>query len=79
MDEKSEKNGNEYQRPSNEEKLKELTDKLQDGVKAVRDSAEYKKLLATMAKFPHYSLNNCMLIAMQKPDATLCQGYNAWK
>ncbi|WP_051209134.1 ArdC-like ssDNA-binding domain-containing protein [Butyrivibrio sp. WCD3002] len=79
MDEKSAKNGNEYQRPSNEEKLKELTDKLQDGVKAVRDSAEYKKLLATMAKFPHYSLNNCMLIAMQKPDATLCQGYNAWK
>ena len=79
MDEKSAKNGSEYQRPSNEEKLKELTDKLQDGVKAVRDSAEYKKLLATMAKFPHYSLNNCMLIAMQKPDATLCQGYNAWK
>lgn len=68
-----------YKRPSNEEKLKELTDKLQDGVKAVRDSAEYKKLLTTMAKFPHYSLNNCMLIAMQKPDATLCQGYNAWK
>ncbi len=62
-----------------EDKLKELTDKLQDGVKAVRDSAEYKKLLSVMAKFPHYSLNNCMLIAMQKPDATLCQGYNAWK
>lgn len=62
-----------------EDKLKELTDSLKDGVKAVRDSAEYKKLLSVMAKFPHYSFNNCMLIAMQKPDATLCQGYNAWK
>ena len=54
MDENREKTGS-FQRPSNEERLKELTDKLQDGVKAVRDSAEYKKLLATMAKFPHYS------------------------
>lgn len=62
-----------------EEKLKELTDRLQDGVKAVRDSEEYKKLLSVMAKFPHYSLNNCMLIAMQRPDATLCQGFDGWK
>ena len=79
MDENRAKNSDAFKRPSNEDKLKELTDKLEDGVKAVRDSAEYKKLLSTMAKFPHYSLNNCMLIAMQKPDATLCQGYNAWK
>ena len=79
MSENITKNDAGQQRPSNEDKLKELTDKLEDGVKAVRDSVEYKKLLSTMAKFPHYSLNNCMLIAMQKPDATLCQGYNAWK
>ena len=62
-----------------EDRLKQLTDQLTDGVKAVRDSGEYKKLLAVMAKFPHYSMNNCMLIAMQKPDATLCQGFDGWK
>lgn len=62
-----------------EDRLKQLTDQLTDGVKAVRDSGEYKKLLAVMAKFPHYSMNNCMLIAMQRPDATLCQGFDGWK
>ncbi|MBP3278925.1 MAG: hypothetical protein J6M44_08220 [Butyrivibrio sp.] len=62
-----------------EDRLKQLTDQLTDGVKAVRDSGECKKLLAVMAKFPHYSLNNCMLIAMQRPEATLCQGFDGWK
>ncbi len=62
-----------------EDRLKQLTDQLTDGVKAVRDSGEFKKLLAVMAKFPHYSMNNCMLIAMQRPDATLCQGFDGWK
>ena len=62
-----------------EDRLKQLTDQLTDGVKAVRDSGEYKKLLAVMAKYPHYSMNNCMLIAMQRPDATLCQGFDGWK
>ena len=62
-----------------EDRLKQLTDQLTDGVKAVRDSGEYKKLLDVMAKFPHYSLNNCMLIAMQRPEATLCQGFDGWK
>ena len=64
---------------SHEDRLKELTDQLEVGVKGVRNSAEFKKLLATMAKFPHYSVNNCILIAMQKPDATLCQSYTGWK
>ncbi len=64
---------------SREDRLKELTDQLEVGVKSVRSSAEFKTLLATMAKFPHYSLNNCILISMQKPDATLCQSYGAWK
>ena len=64
---------------SREDKLKELTDQLEVGVKSVRNSSEFKNLLATMAKFPHYSLNNCILISMQRPDATLCQSYGAWK
>ena len=50
---------------SREDRLKELTDQLEVGVKSVRSSAEFKTLLATMAKFPHYSLNNCILISMQ--------------
>ena len=53
---------------SREDRLKELTDQLEVGVKSVRSSEEFKTLLATMAKFPHYSLNNCILISMQKPD-----------
>ncbi|WP_022770889.1 ArdC-like ssDNA-binding domain-containing protein [Butyrivibrio sp. NC2007] len=64
---------------SREDRLKELTDQLEVGVKGVRNSAEFKNLLATMAKFPHYSVNNCILITMQKPDATLCQSYTGWK
>ena len=64
---------------SREDRLKELTDQLEVGVKGVRNSAEFKNLLATMAKFPHYSVNNCILIAMQKPDATLVAGYQAWR
>jgi len=65
--------------PSREDRLKELTEQLTDGVKAVRSSDEYRKLLEVMAKFPNYSVNNCILIAMQKPNATLCQGFNGWK
>lgn len=71
--------GSEEHRNYNAEKLKELTDKLEDGVRGVRDSAEFKALLKTMAKFPRYSLNNCILIGMQRPDATLCQSYGGWK
>lgn len=62
-----------------QEKLQEITDKLEEGVQAVFKSDKYKDLLNTMAKFPRYSVNNNILIMMQKPDATLCQGYNAWK
>ena len=49
---------------SREDRLKELTDQLEVGVKSVRSSAEFKTLLATMAKFPHYSLNNCCISRM---------------
>ena len=62
-----------------QEKLQEITEKLEEGVQAVFKSDKYKELLNTMAKFPRYSVNNSILIMMQKPDATLCQGYNAWK
>lgn len=59
--------------------LKDITEKLEQGVQAVFNSSQYQDLLNTMAKFPHYSVNNNILIMMQKPDATLVQSYTGWK
>ena len=59
--------------PSQLEKVKEITDKLEAGIKELMESTSYKTFLNTMAKFHAYSLNNTILIAMQKPDATLVQ------
>lgn len=62
-----------------EEKLKEITDRLEQGILDLFASDRYKNYLATMAKFHHYSVNNVLLITMQKPDASLVAGYTAWK
>lgn len=61
------------------EQLKNITDKLEQGVAEVFSSDKYKQLLDTMAKFPRYSVNNSLLIMMQKPEASLCQSYTGWK
>ncbi|MDD5900750.1 MAG: JAB domain-containing protein [Lachnospiraceae bacterium] len=61
------------------EQLKDITDKLEKGVAEVFTSDKYQELLNTMAKFPNYSLNNTLLIMMQKPDAQLCQSFTGWK
>jgi antirestriction protein ArdC len=60
-------------------KLKEITDKLEQGIKDIFASDNYKSYLKTLSKFHNYSFNNCILIAMQKPDATHVAGYRAWK
>jgi len=52
---------------------------LEDGLSELFDSERYKTFLTTMAKFHNYSLNNCILIAQQRPDATLVAGYTAWR
>lgn len=52
---------------------------LEEGLKTMMDSEKYKEFLGTMSKFHNYSLNNTLLIAMQKPDATLVAGYHAWQ
>ena len=62
-----------------EEQMKEITECLEQGVKEIFTSEKYMAYLKTMAKFHHYSFNNTVLIMMQKPDATLVAGYNAWK
>lgn len=61
------------------EQLKEITEKLEKGIQEVFESDKYKEYLNTMSKFYNYSFNNTMLIAMQKPDATLVAGYHAWQ
>ena len=61
------------------EKLKEVTDRLEQGISELFESDRYKEYLSVMSKFHNYSFNNTVLIAMQKPDATLVMGYNAWK
>ena len=61
------------------EKLKEITDRLEQGITELFDSERYKEYLRVMSKFHNYSFNNTLLIAMQKPDASLIAGFNAWK
>ena len=61
------------------DQLKEITERLEQGVKDIFTSEMYTKYLLTMSKFHNYSFNNTLLIAMQRPDATLVAGYNAWK
>lgn len=62
-----------------EEKMKEITDRLQAGLEALFNSEKYAEYLRVMSQFHHYSFNNTLLIAMQKPDATLVAGYHAWE
>ena len=61
------------------EKLKEITDRLEQGITELFDSERYKEYLRVMSKFHNYSFNNTLLIAMQKPDASLVAGFTAWK
>ena len=61
------------------EKLKEITDRLEQGIAELFDSERYREYLKVMSKFHNYSFNNTLLIAMQKPDASLVAGFSAWK
>ena len=64
---------------SDKEKLKEITDSIEKGIKELFASDKYKQYLQTMSRFHKYSVNNQMLIFMQKPDASLVAGFNKWK
>ena len=61
------------------QKVKEITDKLEEGLKELFESGKYKNYLSTMSKFHNYSVNNTLLIALQRPDASLVAGYQAWQ
>lgn len=76
----SEKRGPYHTTPEQrQEKIRQITDKLEQGVHQIFESDNYRAYLSTMAKFHSYSLNNTILIAMQKPGATLVAGYTAWQ
>jgi len=63
----------------NAQQVREITDKLEQGIKELFESERFKEYLRTMSKFYNYSFNNTLLIAMQKPDATLIAGYTSWQ
>ncbi len=63
----------------NKERLKEITDSIEQGIKDIFESEKYMEYLRTMSRFHRYSLNNTVLIAMQRPDSTLVAGFNRWR
>ena len=60
-------------------RMKEITDSIETGIQELFQSYQYRQYLTTMSRFHKYSVNNQMLIYMQKPDATLCAGFNKWR
>lgn len=66
------------EKKTNKQRLKDITDSIENGIKELFDSDKYKQYLQTMSRFHRYSVNNQMLIYMQKPDATLVAGFNKW-
>lgn len=66
-------------KPTNKERLKELGEKIEAGIREVFDSGKYAEYLKVMSRFPTYSVNNQMLIRLQRPNATKVAGYNKWQ
>ena len=66
-------------KPTNRERLQEITAGIEQGIKELFESEKYIRYLSVMSKFHRYSVNNTMLIYMQKPEATLVAGFNKWK
>lgn len=56
-----------------------VQEKLENGVREIFESEKYKEYIETMSRFPRYSINNCILIASQKPDASLVCGFRKWQ
>ena len=69
----------ENEKQTNKERLKDITDSIERGIQDLFQSDKYAQYLRTMSRFHKYSVNNTMLIYMQKPDATLVAGFNKWR
>ena len=67
------------EKPTNRERLREITEGIEQGIKELFESEKYMRYLSVMSRFHRYSVNNTMLIYMQRPDATLVAGFNKWK
>ena len=67
------------ERVSREERMSQIQEKLEAGVREIFESGKYEDYIATMSKFPHYSINNCILIVSQCPEATHVCGYKKWQ
>lgn len=63
----------------NKDRMREIVDSIENGIKELFESDKYRKYLATMSRFHRYSVNNTMLIYMQRPDATHVAGFNKWR
>ena len=66
-------------KPTNRERLQQITAGIEQGIQELFESEKYMRYLSVMSRFHRYSVNNTMLVYMQKPDATLVAGYNKWK
>lgn len=67
------------EKQTNKERLKEITDCIEQGIKELFESDRYRQYLSVMSRFHRYSVNNTMLIYMQRPDASLVAGFQKWK
>ena len=67
------------EKQSNKDRLREITDSIETGIQELFESEKYRQYLRTMSRFHKYSVNNTMLIYMQKPDATHVAGFNKWR
>ena len=67
------------EKQTNKDRMREIVDSIENGIKELFESDKYRKYLATMSRFHRYSVNNTMLIYMQRPDATHVAGFNKWR
>ena len=67
------------ERQTREEKMSAIQQKLEDGVREIFSSEKYREYISAMSKFPRYSINNCILIASQLPEASLVCGFRKWQ
>ena len=66
------------EKQTNKDRMREIVDSIETGIQELFESDKYRQYLATMSRFHRYSVNNTILIYMQRPDATLVAGFNRW-
>ena len=67
------------EKQTNKDRMREIVDSIENGIKELFESDKYQQYLSTMSRFHRYSVNNTMLIYMQRPDATHVAGFNKWR